>query len=381
MSHSSNSSAKIALDPGKRVLLADREDDVVARDHDRVDDCGVARLLIPFEALKLHADEHAVLDDECVRSMVDDDLDTLLLGVLLLPRRGLEVRPRAARHDLDVGAAEAQRRAAAVHRRVAAADDEDALADLVDVAERDDSSQSMPIWMRSLSRRPGMSRSLPRGAPLPTKTASKSSLEQRSEAANRRVRSRRSTPMSMMVAISSSRTSSGQAELRDIGAHQAARLAGLLEDDAVVAERQRGRGRRSARPARRRCRRSACRSCSSGITGRRSAMSPRRSAATRFRRQIATGVPSIPAAPAGGLAGAVAGAPEDARKHVRLPVEHVRVGVAALSDQADVFGDVGVGRAGPLAIDDPMEIVRVRRVGWVHEMTWVPGLGPCSLTW
>ncbi|MNC84726.1 hypothetical protein D3C83_02890 [compost metagenome] len=34
-------------------------------------------------------------------------------------------------------------------------------------------SQSMPIWMlAAASLRPGMSRSRPRGAPLPTKTAS-----------------------------------------------------------------------------------------------------------------------------------------------------------------------------------------------------------------
>jgi hypothetical protein len=34
-------------------------------------------------------------------------------------------------------------------------------------------SQSMPIWMRAAaSRRPGMSRSRPRGAPVPMKTAS-----------------------------------------------------------------------------------------------------------------------------------------------------------------------------------------------------------------
>jgi hypothetical protein len=34
-------------------------------------------------------------------------------------------------------------------------------------------SQSMPMWMlAAASRRPGMSRSRPRGAPLPTKMAS-----------------------------------------------------------------------------------------------------------------------------------------------------------------------------------------------------------------
>ena len=63
------------------------------------------------------------------------------------------------------------------------------------------------------------------------------------------------------------------------------------------------------------------------------------------------------AAPAGRLARAVAGAAEDAGEDVRLPVDHVGVGVAAGRDQADVFGDGGVGRAGPLAIDDLVEVV------------------------
>ena len=47
--------------------------------------------------------------------------------------------------------------AAAIHRGVAAAEHDDALADLVDVAERDaDDSQSMPMWMlAAASLRPG----------------------------------------------------------------------------------------------------------------------------------------------------------------------------------------------------------------------------------
>ena len=74
---------------------------------------------------------------------------------------------------------------------------------------------------------------------------------------------------------------------------------------------------------------------------------------------MATGEPSIRAAPAGGLAGTVAGAPEDPREHVGLAVDHVRVGVPPLGDQPDVLGHVGVGRAGPLAVNDPVEVIRV----------------------
>ena len=72
------------------------------------------------------------------------------------------------------------------------------------------------------------------------------------------------------------------------------------------------------------------------------------------------------AAAARRLARPVARAAEDARKDVRLAVEHVGVGEAALRDQADVFGNVGVRRTGPLTVDDPMVIVGLRDVGWVH---------------
>src|SRR5205823_1705648 len=70
-----------------------------------------------------------------LRRTVDDNLDALLLRVLELPFRGLEEAARLARHHLHTVRPEPQTRAATVHPRVAHADDEDALADLVDVAE------------------------------------------------------------------------------------------------------------------------------------------------------------------------------------------------------------------------------------------------------
>ncbi len=137
-------------------------------------DC--ARRLVPLEDVELHPDERAVLDDEALGRVVHDDLDALFLGVLELPRRGLEVLARSPRHDLDVGAAEAPRRAAAVHGGVADADDQDPLADRLDVTEGHrlepvdaDEDAGRSSW------RPGMSSSLPRGAPMPTKTESKPS--------------------------------------------------------------------------------------------------------------------------------------------------------------------------------------------------------------
>ncbi len=73
-----------------------------------------------------------------------------------------------------------------------------------------------------------------------------------------------------------------------------------------------------------------------------------------------------PSAPAGRLAGAVAGAPENPRKHVRLPVDHVGVAVATRGDQPDVFGDGRVRRARPLAIHDLVEVVGRSNVGIFH---------------
>jgi len=75
-----------------------------------------------------------------------------------------------------------------------------------------------------------------------------------------------------------------------------------------------------------------------------------------------------PASPARGLAGTVAGASENPGKHVGLAIRHVGVRIPPLSDQTDVLGNVGVGRAGPLAIHDPMEVIRVRGIGGIHEV-------------
>ena len=72
-------------------------------------------------------------------------------------------------------------------------------------------------------------------------------------------------------------------------------------------------------------------------------------ALTAVRRPVAT---------TGRLARPLACAPEDARKYVRLPIDHVGVGVAARRDQSDVFGNWCVSRTCPLAIDYFMEVVR-----------------------
>ena len=64
------------------------------------------------------------------------------------------------------------------------------------------------------------------------------------------------------------------------------------------------------------------------------------------------------AAPAGGFAGPVANPAQDARENVGFAIHHVGFGEFALSDQTDVLGNVGVRRTGPLAIYNPMEVIR-----------------------
>src|SRR5208282_72260 len=68
-------------------------------------------------------------------------------------------------------------------------------------------------------------------------------------------------------------------------------------------------------------------------------------------------------APTRRLTGAVAGAAENSRKDVRLPVDHVRVSITLSCNKPDVFRYRRVRRASPLAIHDLVEILRVPDIG------------------
>ena len=69
------------------------------------------------------------------------------------------------------------------------------------------------------------------------------------------------------------------------------------------------------------------------------------------------------------LARTIARAAQNPRENIRFPVDHVGVAVAARRDQPDVFGNRGMGRTGPLTIDDFMEIVGVRDIRRVQTFT------------
>ena len=77
-------------------------------------------------------------------------------------------------------------------------------------------------------------------------------------------------------------------------------------------------------------------------------------------------------AAAGRFARPVAGAPKNPGKHVGLPVDHVGVAVAACRDQADVFGNRRMRRAGPLAIDDFVEVIGGGDVSVLHYASHAP---------
>ena len=163
-----------------------------------------------------------------------------------------------------------------------------------------------------------------------------------------------------------------QAERRNVGAHQAAAGRVLLVERDVVAERQ--------QIARHRQRR-------------RAGAEERDMLAVLFRRHhrhhaidiaLVVGGDTLQAAdrdglfldahaPAGRFARAVADAAENAGKDVALPIEHVGLGILAACDQADVFGHRRVCRAGVLAVDDFVKILRIGDVRRLHAVAPAAG--------
>ena len=133
--------AAVALDPGEGVLLADRDQHVVAGDglvgfargHQVAAALGV---VLGLHLLEGDAGELAVVVGEGDRHHEIEDRNVLVDGVFLLPGRRLHLLEAGAHDHLDVLAAEAARGAAAIHRGVAAAEHDHALADLLDMAER-----------------------------------------------------------------------------------------------------------------------------------------------------------------------------------------------------------------------------------------------------
>ena len=260
--------------------------------------------------------------------------------------------------DLHVLAAEAARGAAAVHRGVAAAEHDHALADLVDVAEGD---AGEPV-----------DADVDVGGGFLAAGHVEVAAARRAGADEDRVVALGQQRLQAVDALAEADLDADVEDVADLLVDHRSRAGGsagsgvrIMPPALRVADRTprrrsraaRGRAPRSARPGRRRSARCACRSSARPACGRRSRMSSLLSAATRFRRQIATGSSSTRPRRQAGSHGRSQVRPRMPGKHVRLPVDHVGVAVAAGGDQPDVFGNRRVGRAGPLAVDDLVEVV------------------------
>jgi hypothetical protein len=79
---------------------------------------------------------------------------------------------------------------------------------------------------------------------------------------------------------------------------------------------------------------------------------------------------AVQATPAAcGFAWPVAGASQNGREHIGLPVDHIRLCVLALGDEANILRHVGVRRASPLAIDYLVEVIRVANVASLQNLS------------
>ena len=172
----------------------------------------------------------------------------------------------------------------------------------------------------------------------------------------------------------------GQAEVRDLGADEAAELGILVVDHDLVAQHgeiarhgERGGAAADAGDAlavlvRRLGHRSLDALVVLVVGG------DALEAADRDRLLLALDQVLVldAAAPAGGFTRSVAGAPQDPREDVGLPVDHVRVGVPPVGDQTDVLGDRGMGGTGPLTVDDLVKVVGILDVGRLQQQLQAP---------
>ncbi len=131
----------VALDPWKRIFLPDRHQYVVAL-HQHVRLTGGYQLAMALGVvcssyfLKHDAAKLAVLVFEFQRHQKIENGNAFVLRVFFLPRRGFHFLKAAAYDHFDFLAAEPLRRTAAVHRGIAAAEHNHALADFIDMSER-----------------------------------------------------------------------------------------------------------------------------------------------------------------------------------------------------------------------------------------------------
>src|SRR5204863_3615459 len=349
------------------VLLPDRDQDVVAFEAlvrlTRGNEAASPFLVTHrFHLLECHAGELAVVVLESLGHQVIQDGNALVLRVLFLPGRRLHLLEARAHDHLDVFAAEALRGPAAVHGGVAAAQHDHALADLVGVAE---GHGGQPVdadvdVLRGFPA-PGNVEIAPARRARADEDRVIALLDQLFHAVDFHTTLEFDAEIEDIAHLLVDHFHR-QAEARDLRPDHAARARILVEYGDVVAERReiardgerRGPGADAGDALAVRLRGGfwhlrldvALVVCGDALQ-----------AADRDGLGLLAVVFLDAPAPAGGLAGTIAGATENSGKNVGMPVDHVGVVVTPCGDQADVFGDWGMGRTGPLAIYDFVEIL------------------------
>src|SRR6185437_7989599 len=351
--------AAIALDPGEGVLLADRDQHVVARKVlirlASVDQLAAALgVAFGLDLLEGDAGELTVVVGEFLRHQEIMDRDALVHGVFLFPRRRLHFLETRAHHDLHFFAAEPARGAAAVHGGVAAAQHDHALADFDDVAERHGRE---PIDADVNVLRRFLAAGNIEVAPARRAGADEDRVptfgEQRLHAVDTLAAAEFDAEAEDVAGLLVDHAVR-QAEFRNLRADHAAGLRIAVEHHHVVTERRQiARDRERGRPA-------ADQGDALAVFLLRGLRQPRGNVV------LVIGGDALQAADchwlvldadaaAGRFARAVAGASENSGKYVRMPVDHVSVGVTARRDQPDIFRDGRVRRTRPLAIHDLVE--------------------------
>ena len=374
--------ADLAFDPRKRVFLADRDQHFVAGDafvglagrHQFAPTLGI---VLGAHFLESHTGQPAAGVDEGFRHAEIQDWNTLVHRIFLLPCARLHFVEARTHDHLHFFAAEPARGTAAVHRGIAAAKDEYALADLRHVPEI---NAGEPVEA-DMNLRRGF---LAAGQVQIAATRRAAADEHRVVALGQQILHRFDAAVTDEFDAQIEDVAGflvdhflRQAEPRHLGTHEAAWFGIGLKYGHPVAQRGEiaGDGQRR-RPgadasdapavAAGSRRRHACADVALVVGG--DALEP--ADGDRLGRGgigPGTVVLLYPPAPAGRFAGAVAGAAEDAGKDVAAPIDHVGIGVASGSDHPNVFGDGRMCGAGPLTIDDFMEGVRVPDIRRLHR--------------
>ena len=292
-------------------------------------------------------------------------------GVLFLPGARLHLLETRTHDHLDVLAAETARGAAAVHRGVAAAEHDHALADLLDVAERHAGEPvDADVNMASCFLAAGNLEFAAARRAGADKDRVVVFAEQFLQAVDALTALELDAEIENVIGFLVDH-GIRQPEFRNLRSHHSARLGVGIEHGAVIAERREVAGHRERGGAA-----ADDRNTLAVFRGR-----PRHAV---FDVVLEVGGDALQpadrdrsvldaAAAARGLARTIAGASENPRKHVGPPIDHVGVAIAALSNQPDVFWNWRMRGASPLAVDNFMKVVRCRDISRFHSYLYPRG--------